>query len=142
MPPWVDWYGYFGADGLGRLTGLWLKLCLSLARRVVLLLAKICRTSWRSGQLGVQCGNFHQGFRWGQLLFDKALKIAASSGLVFLLWAVITWRPLWMAAGPGGQRILSAILLLANASWVISLFWICFSMPRQHKVAVRLRPRS
>lgn len=43
MEPRLDWLDYFGADGLGRLTGLWLKFCLSLPRRIVRLLARVAR---------------------------------------------------------------------------------------------------
>ena len=28
MPYWADWLDYFGADAVGRLIGLWVRLCL------------------------------------------------------------------------------------------------------------------
>ena len=135
MPPWLDWVDHFGADALGRLTGLWLNFCLSLPRRFVHLLARVWTTRHRSqaGSLGKDCDRPSHSNR---LVLSRLGKVIVSTSLTLLLWSIITWKPFWIAAGRNGERILSAVLLLLSASWVISLFWICFFKPRRSKVAV------
>ena len=127
MQPWLDWLDYFGADGLGRLTGLWLKFCLSLPRRLVHLLGRLCKNNPLPGQPVLQHEGRGQPSPRKGLSLGKLRRIVISTAVTLLVWGVATWKPLWAALGPGGERILAAILLLVSASWVISLAWICFS---------------
>ena len=130
MQPWLDWLDYFGADGLGRLTGLWLKFCLSLPRRLVHLLGGLWRNNPRLGQPVLQREGCSHRSRSKGLPLGKLGRIIISTAVTLLVWDVATWKPLWTAAGRGGERILAAILLLVSASWVISLVWVCFSKPQ------------
>ncbi len=136
MTPWVGWLDYFGADGLGRLTGLWLKFCLSLPRRLVRLLARVGRTNHRFDQPALQREERNQPSPRKGLPLGKLGKIIVSSSLTLLVWIITTWKPIWTDAGADGERILAAILLVVSASWVISLVWICFSKSRRSEVAV------
>jgi hypothetical protein len=142
MPPWVDWLDYFGADGLGRLTGLWLNFCLSLSRRLVLLLGKVWRANYRSDQRALERENTNRLSHRVRVPLRRLGWIAVSTSLTLLLWAVITWKPFWTAAGASEKRLLSAVLLLASAFWVMSLFLICFSKSRRTNVAALVGPSS
>ena len=69
-------------------------------------------------------------------------RIIISTLLTLTMWRAITWKPFWTAAGPRGDRILAAILLLVTASWLISLVWICCSKSRRKGTGVAPIPRS
>jgi len=43
MPPW-DWLDYAGADAIGGLIGLWLKFCVSIPKKVFVVLTNLVRT--------------------------------------------------------------------------------------------------
>jgi hypothetical protein len=66
----------------------------------------------------------------------KAIRIVMATLLTLVVWAIVTSKPVWTAAGTDGDRILAGVLLLVSATWVISVFWIFFSQPRKKRVAV------
>lgn len=133
MPPWSDWLDYFGADAIGRVVGLWLKFCFGLPRFLLSRFRIVSRTL----SLAPYATSTHSEV-WGHLQswFAKTIRILMATLLTFIIWAIITSKPVWTAAGTDGDRILAGVLMLVSATWVISIFWIFFAKPRKKRIAV------
>jgi hypothetical protein len=141
MPPWPDWLDWLkwdciGAGIIGKILGHWFKLCVSAPRMLlVIVFSRLPRILGYSSQHGATKAPNQR--LWGRSPhFRKLAKLAASTFLTLVVWSTVTWKSLWNNAGPVGDRILAAVLLLVSASWVISLGWICFSKAGQRDVAV------
>jgi hypothetical protein len=122
--PWFEWLDYMGADAMGRLVGLWLRFCLSLPRKLVTLVVR----------------NEQGRRKWSWL--RRVGKMAVSTLLTLGVWTVVTWKPLWVAAGAEGDRVLTVVLIFVSAAWPISLVWIWFSKPKYRSVAANLNMRA
>ena len=122
--PWFEWLDYMGADAMGRLVGLWLRFCLSLPRKLVALVVR----------------NEQGRRKWSWL--RRVGKMAVSTLLTLGVWTVVTWKPLWVAAGAEGDRVLTMVLIFVSAAWPISLVWIWFSKPKYRSVAANLHMRA
>ena len=126
MPPWLDWLDWLkwdciGAGVIGKILGLWFRGCAAVAKKFFgLFLAR------RPGPKRYPsiCTSFEVS---SSSLLWKSTKILASTLLALLIWAIITWKPIWNSAGASGDRILAGVLLLVSALWVISVIWISFS---------------
>jgi hypothetical protein len=136
MPPWLDWLDYFGADAIGRVVGLWLRFCLTCAKRLFCLLRSLV-TGLSGGNVIDRRRRHAEPTRMTQpgSALSKTIKIVVSTSLTILVWVTVTSKPIWTAAGRQGDRILAGILLLVNAGWVISLIWILFSRPGKKSIA-------
>jgi hypothetical protein len=136
MPPWADWLDYFGADAIGRVVGLWLKFCFRLPKFLLSRFRILSRNTPRPSG-GPYAASTHsemtRRFRSG---FAKTVKIVMATSLTLVVWAIVTSKPIWTAAGIDGNRVLAGVLMLVSATWVISVFWIFFSQPRKKKIAV------
>jgi hypothetical protein len=121
--PWFEWLDYMGADAMGRLVGLWLRFCLSLPRKLVALVVR----------------NEQGRRKWSWL--RRVGKMAVSTLLTLGVWRVVTWKPLWVAAGAEGDRLLAVVLIFVTAAWPISLVWIWFSKPKYKSANSRLQVR-
>jgi hypothetical protein len=145
MPPWLDWFDYFGADAVGKLMGLWLRFWFSLPGRLFRFLTGTARNPRRC-ELPVltrdQLNKPGIPFPMEPSPHGQVRRIIISTLLTLTMWRAITWKPFWTAAGPRGDRILAAILLLVTASWLISLVWICCSKSRRKGTGVAPIPRS
>jgi hypothetical protein len=135
MPPWVDWIDYFGADAIGGVVGLWLRFCFSLPKRLCSRLRILSRnTSDGSADINYRKGT-HSGvagrFRSG---LAKTIKIVMATLVTLVIWAIVTSKPIWTAAGADGNRILAGVLMMVSATWVISVLWISFSQPRKKQI--------
>lgn len=93
--PWFEWLDYMGADAMGRLVGLWLRFCLSLPRKLVALVVR----------------NEQGRRKWSWL--RRVGKMAVSTLLTLGVWRVVTWKPLWVAAGAEGDRLLAVVLIFS-----------------------------
>ncbi len=124
MPPWFDWPDYLGTDAIGRLIGWWLCFCVSLPRKLVVLVVR----------------NEEGRRKWSWL--RRIGKMAVSTLLTLGVWTVITWKPVWIAAGAEGDRVLAVVLIFVSAAWPISLVWIWFSKPRYRNAAASLQVRA
>lgn len=136
MRPWLDWLDWLkwdciGAGIVGRILGLWFRVCVSAIR------GSFRFVHGHLGHFAADISN-HSDFETanrqlsvGSSSFGKLGKTTISTLLTLLVWRIITMKAVWIAAGESGDRILTAILLLVSASWVISLVWICFSRSRQ-----------
>ena len=124
MPPWFDWPDYLGTDAMGQLIGLWLRFCVSLPRKLVALVVR----------------NEERRPNWSWL--RRLGKMAVSTLFTLGVWSVVTWKPVWTAAGAGGDRALTVILIFVSAAWPISLVWIWFSKPKYRSVAANLQMRA
>lgn len=134
MRPWFDWLEYLGADAIGRAIGLWFKFCLSLMKKVVRLFTRTVRYPANSAIRVSKPDNlapFGAALRRDISLFSRVIRIVILTALILGIWRILTLKAVWLAAGVGGDRILAAVLLLVSASWVISVFWICFSKSKQ-----------
>lgn len=135
MPPWPEWqFEYMGSRFLGRLLGLWSSLWVLLLRKLFQLLTRIFRNPHDSAYCDSDGYTSIDSTRPSATEFSfarKLARIAVSTLLTLGVWRIITLKSVWLAAGESGDRILTAILLLVSASWVISLVWICFSKSRQ-----------
>lgn len=135
MPPWVDWLDYFGADAIGRVVGLWLRFCFRLPKflwsRLRVLFGNVPVDSEhidrRKGTYSEVLTRFRSGLA-------KTIKIAIATLVTFIVWAIVTSKPVWTAAGADGDRILAAVLVLVLASWMISVIWIFFSQPTKKRI--------
>ena len=141
MPPWLDWLDWLkwdciGAGIIGKVLGHWFRFCVSVIRTLlVTLLSPLQRLAAHSSDYRAINGST-QEVRGGSPYVRKLIKLAVSTFLTFVVWGTVTWKPIWSAAGPTGDRILAAVLFLVSALWVVSLLWICFSKPRRSKVAI------
>jgi len=122
--PWFEWLDYVGADAMGRLIGLWLRFCVSLPRRLVSLVVR----------------NEERRPKWSWL--RRVGKMAVSTLFTLGVWSVVTWKPVWAAAGAEGDRVLTLVLIFVSAAWPISLVWIWFSKPKYRSVAASLQVRA
>lgn len=137
MPPWSDWLDYFGADAIGRVVGLWLKFCFGLPKFLLSRLKILSRNTPGTSDIhyppsthSEMTGRFRSGLA-------KSIRIVMATLLTLVAWAIVTSKPVWTAAGTDGDRILAGVLMLASATWVVSVFWILFSQPRKKRVAIR-----
>jgi hypothetical protein len=129
MPPssdWPDWLWWdcIGAGILGRILGQWFGFCVSLPREIVALVVRNEETRPSGSWLR----------RFG--------KMAVCTLLTLGVWTVVTWKPLWAAAGVEGDRVLTVVLIFVSAAWPISLVWIWFSKPKYNRAASRLQARA
>jgi hypothetical protein len=130
MPPWLDWLDWLkwdcvGAWTLGKILGLWFGLCISIVRKLfrwALTITKSLTGSTSNAQISHQV-------QAGPSFWGKLTKIAVSTHLTVAVWVVITWKPVWLAAGPEGDRLLTVVLIFTSAAWPISLLWILRSKP-------------
>jgi hypothetical protein len=130
MPPWLDWLDWLkwdciGAGALGKVLGLWFGLCISIVRKLfrwALTVTKSLTGSTSNAQISHQV-------QAGPSFWGKLTKIALSTLLTVAVWVVITWKPVWSAAGPEGDRLLTVVLIFTSAAWPISLLWILLSKP-------------
>ena len=136
MRPWLDWLDWLkwdciGAGIVGRILGLWFRVCVSAIRGAF----RFVRGHLRDFSADISNhSDFESANRQlsaGSSFLGKLGKTTISTLLTLIVWRVITLTAVWVAAGESGDRILTAILLFVSASWVISLVWICFSKSRQ-----------
>jgi len=143
MRPWFDWLEYLGADAIGRAIGLWLRFCLSLLKNTFRPLTTTARNPIRSA-IGVsnpdRVVHIDRSQHYRLSPHRKVTEIAISTALTLAVWRIVTLKAVWVAAGESGDRILTAILLLVSASWIISLVWICFSKSRQTDIPAATTP--
>ena len=126
MPPssdWPDWlwWDWIGAGILGKIVGLWFGFCVSLPRKLVALVVR----------------NEQGRRKWSWL--RRVVKIAVSTLFTLGVWTVVTWKPVWVAAGAEGDRVLTVVLIFVSAAWPLSLVWIWFSKPKYNSAASRLQ---
>lgn len=50
----------------------------------------------------------------------RVSKTAIATLVTAGVWSAITWKPIWIAAGPTGDEILTVALLLVSAAWPVS----------------------
>jgi hypothetical protein len=138
MPPWLDWLDWLkwdsiGAGALGKILGVWLGFFVSLVGKIVriTLITSRIPAFWTSE---TRISPLHQLPETGRSSAKKLLKMAISTLLTLATWLVITWKPVWSAAGAEGDRLLTVALILTSAAWPISLLWILFSKPRHPNV--------
>jgi hypothetical protein len=129
MPPWLDWLDWLewdsiGAGILGKILGLWFGFRVSLPRKLVALVVR----------------NEQGRRRWSWL--RRIGKMAVSTSLTLGVWTVVTWKPVWLAAGAEGDRVLTVVLIFVSATWPISLVWIWFSKPKYRSAAANLHMRA
>src|SRR5208337_3319126 len=130
MPPWFDWLDYIGADAIGRVIGLWFRFCVSLPRNLFRLVIGTT-TAVRKSALSVQKSDSFAASNGPEpSLLGRVGKMAISTLVTVGVWSAITWKPIWIAAGPTGDKILTVVLLFVSAAWPISLVWIWFSKPQ------------
>jgi hypothetical protein len=134
MPPWPEWqFEYVGSRFLGRLLGLGSSLCVSLIRKLFGLTLAIIKGP-RSAQGFPKAGTAScNGPRPELSSLGRPSKMAISTSVTLLAWMAITWKPIWSAAGPTGDKILTVVLLLVSGAWPISLVWIWFSQSKAKK---------
>jgi hypothetical protein len=134
MPPWLDWLDWLkwdciGAGVLGKVLGVWFSFCISIFRK---LFRGVPHIATRSARHGLPISRRREPSQIASSLGGKLIKIAGSTLVTLAMWVVITWKPVWLAAGAKGDRLLSVVLICISAIWSISLLWILFSKP-QHK---------
>jgi hypothetical protein len=132
MPPWPEWqFEYVGSRFLGRLLGLWSSFCVSVIRRLFRLILAMVRGPRASAYWTPQPANHaRDGARTEPSLLGRVSKMAMSTLATIGVWSAITWKPVWTAAGPAGDKILTVVLLFVSAAWPISLVWIWLSKPQ------------
>ena len=144
MPPWPDWqFEYMGSRFLGRLLGLWSSLWVLLLRKLFQLLTKTFRKPRASAYCdsnGYTSIDTSRPSETESSFARKLSRMAVSTLLTLGIWRIVTLKAIWLAAGESGDRILTAILLLVSASWVISLVWICFSKSERNEIPANARP--
>jgi len=65
--------------------------------------------------------------------------MAISTLVTVGVWSAITWKPIWIAAGPTGDKILTVVPLFVSTAWPVSLIWIwSLSQKPQSQIAERL----
>jgi hypothetical protein len=122
-PDWL-WWDCIGAGILGRVLGLWFGFCVSLPTKLFALVAR----------------NEERRPKWSWL--RRLGKMAVSTLFTLGVWSVVTWKPVWTAAGAEGDRVLTVVLIFVSAAWPISLVWIWFSKPKYRSVAASLQVRA
>jgi hypothetical protein len=133
MPPWPEWqFEYVGSRFLGRLLGMWSSFCVSATRRLFRLTLATVRGPRASADLTPQPANYTSKVptRTWPSFFGRVGKIAISTLVAVGVWSAITWKPIWIGAGPTGDKILTVVLLFVSAAWPVSLAWIWFSKPQ------------
>lgn len=132
MPPWPEWqFEYVGSRFLGRLLGLWSSFCVSVIRRLFRLTLAMVRGPRASADWNPQPANYAcDAPRTEPSLLGRVSKMAMSTLATVGVWSAITWKPIWIAAGPTGDKILTVVLLFVSAAWPISLVWIWLSKPQ------------
>ena len=145
MPPWLDWLEWLkwdsiGAGVIGRILGLWFGVCVSAIRTLLRIVLGQQRGFAGYAHSHSDYRAFNQRLSVAPSPRAKLFRLTVSTLLTFVAWVTITWKPLWTAAGPRGDRVLAAILLLVNASWLISLVRICCSKSRRKGTAVAASP--
>src|SRR5258708_4504595 len=119
MPPWPEWqFEYIGTRFLGKLLGQWFALWVKLLKKTFRFFAK-------SNSFNPDVSeNAHSS---KVSLAKKLYKMTISTLFMIGILRLATLRAVWSRSGETWHQTLSAIVLLACASWVISLFWISFS---------------
>jgi hypothetical protein len=144
MPPWLDWLDWLkwdciGAGIVGRILGLWFRVCVSAIRSLFQLLHQRLRgLAHISNRDDFEAPNRDLTAESSSL--GKLGKTAIATLLTLVVWRIVTLKALWLAAGASGDRILAAVLLFVSASWVISLIWIWFSKSGSMKIRPIARP--
>jgi|SRR5579863_609494 len=136
MPPWADWLDYFGADAVGRVVGLWLKFCFRLPNFLLSRFRILSRNTLKPSGGPYAASTHSEMTRRLRSGFAKTVKIVMATSLTLVVWAIVTSKPIWTAAGIDGDRVLAGVLMLVSATWMISVFWIFLSQPRKKKIAV------
>ena len=136
MRPWLDWLDWLkwdciGAGIVGRILGLWFRVCVSAIRGSFRFVHGHLRDFPADTSNHRDFETANRQLSAGSSFLGKLCKTTISTLLTLIVWRVITLKAVWVAAGESGDRILTAILLFVSASWVISLVWICFSKSRQ-----------
>ena len=145
MPPWLDWLDWLkwdciGAGALGKILGVWFGFCISIVRKLLRWTLSMTKSSTGSTS-NAQISHQVQPIQTGRSLHGKLTNIAVSTLLTLAVWVVITWKPVWSAAGPEGDIVLTVVLILISAAWPISLLWILFSKPKRTNTTGTLRSR-
>ena len=141
MPPWLDWLDWLkwdciGAGVLGKILGVWFRFCVSIVRKLFhWILTASKGSTWATSK--VQFPHQDLPIQTGSSFWRKFIKIVVSTLLMLAVWIVITWKPVWSAAGAEGDRLLTVVLILASVVWPISLLWILFSKPRHRSFTAR-----
>ena len=135
MPPWSDWLDYFGADAIGRVVGLWLKFCFGLPKFLLSRFRILSRDTSRPSGVPYAASTRSDVTGCFRSWLAKTIRIVMATLLTLVVWAIVTSKPVWTAAGTDGDRILAGVLMLVSATWVISVFWIFFSQPRKKRIA-------
>jgi len=133
MPPWPEWqFEYVGSRFLGRLLGLWSRFCVSAIRGLFRLTLGMVRSPRASADWTPQPANYACKVpkRAEPSFFGRVGKTAISTLVTVGVWSAITWKPIWIAAGPTGDKILTVFLLFVSAAWPVSLVWIWLSKPQ------------
>ena len=148
MPPWLDWLDWLkwdciGAGIVGKILGLWSSFCVSAIRELFRLTLGLVRGPRASADWTPQPGNYACKVpkRTEPSFLGRVGKTATSTLVTVGVWSAITWKPIWIAAGPTGDKILTGVLLLVSAAWPISLVWIWLSR-LQPTIADRKARRS
>ena len=145
MPPWLDWLDWLkldciGAGVLGKILGVWFGFCMSNIRKLfrwIVIVSKGPSLATRN----VQFPHQDLPIKTSSAFWRKLAEIAVSTILTLAAWGAITWKPVWLAAGPKGDRLLTVILILTSAAWPISLLWIVFSTSRRKNITATLQTR-
>jgi len=143
MPPQFDWLDYRGADAIGSVIGLWFRFCISLLRNLFRLVIGTTTAVRRSPVLVQKSESFaasNAPLRTEPSSLARVSRVAISTLVTVGVWGAITWKPIWLAAGPTGDKILAVILLFVSAAWPVSLTWIWFSRPRSTNAEGKARP--
>jgi hypothetical protein len=145
MPPWLDWLDWLkwdciGAGVLGKILGVWFGFCMSIVRKLFRWIVTVSKGSSRATS-NVQFPHQDLPIQTSPSFWRKLTKIAGSTILTLAAWVAITWKPVWLAAGPKGDRLLTVILILASAAWPISLLWIVFSKSKRKNITATLQMR-
>jgi hypothetical protein len=138
MPPWLDWldwlkWDYIGAGALGKIIGVWFRFCVSIVLKLFRWTLTITKSLTRSS-LNDQISHQDPRISTGAPFWAKLAKIAVSTFLTVAMWVAITWKPVWSATGPKGDRLLSVVLILVSVGWPFSLWWISVSKPRNKNI--------
>jgi len=146
MPPWLDWLDWLkwdciGAGALGKILGAWFGFCTSIIRRLFRWVLTVTTSPTRS-ILTARISRQDPPIQTRTSSRRKLPKIAVSTLLTVAVWVVITWKPVWFAAGAEGDRLLTVVLILTSAAWPISLLLILFSKPIRKDMTgtIQMRP--
>ncbi len=145
MPPWLDWLDWLkwdcvGAGIVGRIIGLWFRICVSVIRRLFQFLYQRLRglVAYISDRNDFETPKRELTAESSPL--GKLGKTTIATLFTLMVWRIVTLKAVWLAAGAIGDRILAAVLLFVSASWVISLVWIWFSKSESKKIRPIARP--